>query len=273
MVCGKQDMIIINLTGGLGNQMFQYAFGRYLSIKNKTELKYHFTNALFNTQRHFALNVFNIAATEATPADLKAFGIVQNRYINRIFYLLAERFGINFNYHIVTQRYPYTFEESLRETMNNRYIQGFFADERYFKGIETILDHDFTPLQVLDSMNLKIIKEIKKHESVSVHIRRGDFITYKSYIGDEYYKTAVKKIQNKIKEPFFYFFSDEIDWCKKNFSFLKNVRFIDNNQGKKAYLDLVLMSYCKHNIIANSTFSWWGAKLNHNKKSILISPR
>src|SRR3989338_4606719 len=138
-------MIIINLTGGLGNQMFQYAFGRYLALKNKTELKYHFTNALFNTQRKFELDVFNIQATKATSEDLQKSGIIQNHVINRIQYLIDERLGIQFNKYIVTQRYPHTFNANYLAIKDNSYIQGYFADERYFKSIENIIRKEFTP--------------------------------------------------------------------------------------------------------------------------------
>lgn len=269
-------MIISNLTGGLGNQMFQYAFGRFLSLKNKTELKYHFTNALFNTQRSFALDVFNIKATEIINKDLNRFGIIQNRLFNRVLYLLDDRYNIQLNKYIVTQHFPYTFDESLRNITNDRYVQGYFADERYFKGIENCIRNEFTPKKKLDEINQKILKHIQKTVSVSIHVRRGDFITNKAnsqFVGIDYYITAIKKINKSIFNPVFFIFSDDISWCKENLTPLINrVQFINHNKGKNSYKDLVLMSNCKHNIIANSTFSWWGAWLNQNKNKIFIKP-
>jgi len=269
-------MIIINLTGGLGNQMFQYAFGRYLSIKHKTELKYHFTNALFNTQRGFALDIFNIQATEATRKDLEMFGIMQNIYFNRILYLLDDRYHIQFNSHIVTDRFPYTFNGLFRNTSNNAYLQGYWADERYFEGIEKFLHEDFTLKDKLDVMNQKIIEQMKKTNSVSIHVRRGDYITNKAnipkFLGASYYLDAIKKIEKKEENPFYFIFSDDIAWCRKQFTQLNNVLFVSHNTGINSYKDMILMSNCKHNIIANSTFSLWGAWINSNKNKLITKP-
>lgn len=267
-------MIIVNLTGGLGNQMFQYVFGRYLSIKHKTLLKYHFTNALFNTQRRFELDVFNIKTAEASSEDLQKFGIIQNRVLNRLFYLFDERCGIQFNKHIMTQRYPYTFNSNYLTIKDNSYIQGYWADERYFKNIENIIRKEFTPKEKLDEKNQKILEKIQKTNSVSIHVRRGDYVTNKTgpkFIGLDYYKNATKNIEKKVKNSVFFVFSDDIPWCKKNLDqFFNDAHYINYNTEKNSYKDLILMSACKHNIIANSSFSWWGGWLNINLNKIVI---
>ncbi len=270
-------MIIINLTGGLGNQMFQYAFGRYLSLKSKTELKYNFTNALFNIQRSFELNVFNISATEASSVDLKRFGVIQSRVINRLLYLLDERYGIQFNERIVTQKYPYTFDPIYKNIGNELYVQGYWANERFFNSIESTLRKDFTLKEELDKKNQNILKQIQKQVSVSVHVRRTDYITNKTnmlkFIGLEYYINSIEKLKKSIFNPVFFVFSDDIPWCKKNLNTVSNnIHYIDHNTGKNSYKDLILMSACQHNIIANSTFSWWGSWLNQNKNKIIIKP-
>lgn len=269
-------MIVINLTGGLGNQMFQYAFGKYLSSRHKTELKYHFTNALFNTQRSFALDVFNIKASEATDVDLGNFGIFKNRYINRFQYLLDTRWGVKLNKNIVTQRYPYIFENSLRLIPNNKYVQGYFTDEQYFKGIEGTLRRDFTSKNPLDQTSIKLIKKMNEVDSISIHVRRGDLITNSSnaqFLGLNYYINAINNLSKRVDNPHYFVFSDDIPWCKENLSSLaKNINFIDHNKGLGAYKDLILISHCKCNIIANSTFSWWGAWLNEYKNKIIIKP-
>lgn len=270
-------MIIINLTGGLGNQMFQYAFGKAIAIKHKTDLKLHFTNALFNIQRSYELNVFNISASMATEKDLQKFGVIQNRVVNRLLYLFDERYGIQFNKHIVTQRYPYIFNSKYLVIKNNSYIQGYWADERYFKGVENILRKEFTPRKKLDEKNQNILKQIQNTVSVSIHVRRGDYITNKinipKFIGLNYYINSINKIKNKVSKPVFFVFSDDIPWCKQNLnSLMNNVYYIDHNKGKDSYKDLLLMSACKHNIIANSSFSWWGGWLNINDNKIVIKP-
>ncbi|MEI6774572.1 MAG: alpha-1,2-fucosyltransferase [bacterium] len=257
--------------------MFQYAFGRYLAIKNNTNLKLHFTNALFNTQYSFGLDVFNINATIASENDLRKMNVVQNRTVNRLLYLFDERFGIQFNTNIVTQKYPYKFDSVYQNSKDNSYIQGYWANEKYFKDIEDILRKEFMPKVPLDENNRKILDNAKKTNSVSIHVRRGDLITNKrndSFIGLNYYIDAINKIEDKVDHPTYYIFSDDIPWCKQNLSkYLKNAYYVTGNSGVSAYKDLLLMSSCKHNVVANSTFSWWGSWLNENTKKISISPR
>jgi len=271
-------MIIVNLTGGLGNQMFQYAFGKTIAIKNNQSLKLHFTNALFGTQRFYELDIFNISATIATINDLQKLGIIRNRVINRLLYLFDERYKIQLNKHIVTQRYPYDYDPSYLSLKNNAYIQGFWGDERYFKGIENIIRKEFTSKKELDEKNKKILRQIQLSPSVSIHVRRGDYVTSKrnipqKFIGLDYYIDSIKKIKMLMPNSAFFVFSDDITWCKKNLKqILNNVHFIDHNEGKDSYKDIILMSACKHNIIANSTFSWWGSWLNQNVNKIVICP-
>jgi len=254
-------MIIINLTGGLGNQMYQYAFGLYLAQKHKTSLKYHYTNALFNTQRSFGMDIFSISGTEATRKDLRRLGVITNRTLNRILYLLDDRYSIQLNSHIHTQRYPYAYDEKLRSLPNDSYVQGYFADKRYFKGAENIIKREYTLKNELDKRNKDLIELMKDVDSVSIHVRRGDYITNKNnpqFLGINYYKNKINEIERKVKKPYYFIFSDDIEWCRDNFGFLENKRFVDHNLGKNSYKDMVLISNCKYNILANSTFSQWG---------------
>lgn len=271
-------MIIVNLTGGLGNQMFQYSFGRAIAEKRKTALKVHFTNALFNSQRSYDLEVFNISGTRATIEDLLKLRVAQNRIINRALYLFDERYHFQINKNIATQRYPYDFKESYRNIKDNSYIQGYWADERYFSEIRSIIRKEFTPKKKLDEKNNKLLKQIQALSSVSVHVRRGDYLTNKNnipkFVGLDYYVNAFKRIKKSVHDPVFFVFSDDIDWCKSNLKQIsKNSLFIDHNKGRDAYKDMLLMSSCEHNIIANSTFSWWGAWMNKNKNKICIRPK
>lgn len=138
-----------------------------------------------------------------------------------------------------------------------------------------MLLNDFCPKQqALSSGYFKFISDIKDTESVSIHFRRGDYVTNKSYLvlDLKYYYNAVELIRSKLKNPNFYIFSDDIDWVKRNFKnkLKSKITFQDCNLSNIE--DLMLMSNCKHNIIANSTFSWWGAWLNKNLDKIVIAP-
>jgi len=268
-------MIISNLTGGLGGQMFQYAAGRALSLKLKTSLKLHFTNALFNTQRHYELNIFNIPDNFATNTDLDKIKVLRNRIINRLAYLAEQRFNLKLQKNVFTEKMNNIFDPIFFDIPNNFYIQGYFSNENYFKKIKTIVRNDFTFKNKLDQTNLKWVNFFKHTESVSIHIRRGDYLTNKTgprFVGLNYYLNAIKTIEKKLKNPVFFVFSDDLVWPKQNLKFQNNAYFITNNQGKDSYKDMQLMSLCKHNVIANSAFSWWGSWLNNYKNKITIYP-
>ncbi|PIX71350.1 alpha-1,2-fucosyltransferase, partial [Candidatus Roizmanbacteria bacterium CG_4_10_14_3_um_filter_33_21] len=267
-------MIIANLTGGLGGQMFQYAAGRALSLKLKTPLKLHFTNALFNTQRQYGLDIFNIKANLATDAEIAKLGVIKNQVINRFLYL-AQLMNIRLLKNVYTEKLNDEYDPDFFNIPDNFCIQGYFANEKYFKNIETTIRKDFTFKNKLDEKNQKFKDLITKYESVSIHVRRGDYITNKTgprFIGLDYYIKAIKTISNKIKNPIYFIFSDDIDWVKQNLKLKNKSYFVNNNHGKNSYKDMQLMSLCKHNIIANSTFSWWGSWLNSNKNKIMIKP-
>lgn len=268
-------MIIINLTGGLGNQMFQYAAGRALSLKLKRSLKLHFTNALFNTQRKYELDVFNIQANQVTDANLKKIGAFKNTILNRLVYLIEQRFNVKLQKNVFTEKLGNGFDTGFSNIVDNSYIQGYFANEKYFTDIEATLRKDLTFKNKLDNKNLHWAEIIRHVESVSLHVRRSDYITNKTgpkFIGLNYYIDAIKKIEEKIKNPVFFVFSDDLSWTKQNLEFKHKAYFIDNNQGNDSYKDMLLMSVCKHNIIANSSFSWWGGWLNTNRNKIIIKP-
>lgn len=155
------------------------------------------------------------------------------------------------------------------------YVRGQFQSEEYFKGIENILRDEFTLKQPLDSRYKELLDKIKSVQSVSIHIRRGDFmsvVTNNPLMPVSYYKNAVEYIKEKIPSPHFFIFSDDIEWAKKNLSFIEQIEFV-SQPDMCDYEELTIMSRCKHNIIGNSTFSWWGAWLNIHPDKIVISPK
>ena len=155
----------------------------------------------------------------------------------------------------------------------NYYI-GYWQSEKFFKDISDEIRKDFSFPKFTSEKNLEILKLIKSYNSVSIHIRRGDYLQNRGFNGLaplEYYQKAIEYIKNKIENPHFFIFSNDIEWCRKNLS-IENSYYIDWNRGEESYRDMQLMSLCKHNIIPNSTFSWWGAWLNKNPNKIVIAP-
>ena len=263
-------MIIVKLSGGLGNQMFQYALGRNLSLKNKTTLYIDASDLLIQnnifpiTRRSFELNIFN------TNYRVKSYQN-KNTFLKKIINKFRQIKNVKESIHL--------FNPDVLNLKGNIILDGYWQCENYFNlNRETILS-DFTFKIPPDKENEDILNCIKNVNSVSVHFRRGDYVSnvdsnnYHGICADDYYYTAIKILQEKISNPYFYIFSDEIETIKSNFKITKNVTFINHNYGKKNYEDLRLMSACKHNIIANSSFSWWGAWLNRNENKIVIAPK
>lgn len=258
---------IVSIEGGLGNQMFQYAF--YLGIKHTffpddyneifiAKYKHHNgyeLNKVFNIKKKKFKNYYFIGFLKKT---LKPF-MVKN----------AEKVQLNYKQIYTSRNKPII------------YYMGYWQSENYFKNISPLIRETFKfNDNKISEKNKNILEEIKKRNSISIHIRRGDYvndINAKKILGDNcnllYYQKAIEYIYSVIISPFFYIFSDEPEWVKNNFSFLENSLIIDWNKGKDSWQDMMLMSHCKHNIIANSSFSWWGAWLNNNNNKIVIAPK
>ena len=179
------------------------------------------------------------------------------------------------HYYEQSFKYYELFNQLPKETL----LEGYFQSEKYFIQIKSLLLENFKWLSPASGIKLKLIESIQAVHSVSLHIRRGDFVENKvinSFHGlcdINYYERAISEINNSMKNPTFFIFSDDINWAKKKFGWIPSVIFIDHNKGKESFWDMRLMSYCKHNIIANSSFSWWGAWLNTNKLKIVIAPK
>lgn len=261
-------MIITRLIGGLGNQMFQYALARKLALLNNSPFQLDIFSFETYKFHRYILKYFNVIenlATEKEIADVKKQGLSR----------LLEKIKPYYRQSIVVEKYP-TFDQNILKINGNAYLDGYWQCEKYFNDIRDILLKEFTVKNGLSASALKIGEEINKTESVSLHIRHGDYLSAKfsdfyEPASIEYYHRAIKKITQKIKNPIFFIFSDTIEWAKKNLKINYPTIFV-SNPAIKDYEELILMSQCKHNIIANSTFSWWGAWLNQNPNKIIIAP-
>ncbi len=267
-------MIIVKIHGGLGNQMFQYAIVKSLAKKNNDTFKLDISFYPKQNLRNYELNLFNIKENIASKQECIELAGNEN-FIFKIKSKVGLKTKKPLSY--FSEKEHFVFDNNLWNKKNDIYLDGYWQNENYFKDIKEELFRDFILREDISIEAKKHLSKIKNSQSVSLHIRRGDYVqnahtnSVHGTCNLEYYKKAVEYIENNVLEAIFYIFSDDIKWCKENFDFLKNKVFVDDTQ--KAVEDLELMKNCKHNIIANSTFSWWGAWLNQNKNKIVIAPK
>ena len=168
------------------------------------------------------------------------------------------------------------FQQGFWEKLSaDDFLWGYWQDESYFKDIEDLLRKEFTFPEIEDDKNSELLQLIEGTESVAVHVRRGDYLETTDYLNLYdlgYYEKAICRMLKEVDTPTWFVFSDDIEWCKQALCFPGETFYVDGNTGANSFRDMQLMSYCKHNIIANSTFSWWGAWLNSNVKKKVISP-
>lgn len=273
-------MIIVQLNGGLGNQMFQYALGRSLSIERKDKLYLdtwvyrHLTS--IDTKREYELDSFLLVA-RTCPSIVCNICNVYLRTANK----LKQYINLSFPYlpnYILEQ--SNLFDPHIFELKKNIYLSGYWQSEKYFIKHRKIILGDFSSRSSpISTKNAQLEKDIKKHQSVSIHIRRTDYLTnenankFHGVCGLNYYRKSMKYIEKKVTSPVYYVFSDDPDWVRLNIKSKHKVVYITHNQGKDAHEDIRLMSQCQHNIIANSSFSWWGAWLNSHRNKMVISPK
>ena len=270
-------MIIVKLQGGLGNQMFQYAFARVLANKNIEEVLLENSffddkgNKLGFTPRKFELEVFSNQYKRATQKEIISFDKLS--VLNR----LRRKYGLNYPIKYIENFSKYN--SNILSIKQDVYLQGYFQSYKYFVGHEDFVRRLFSfKTDSLGDFNKNILQNIKETNSISVHIRRGDYVedkvtnAYHGVCSLDYYFEAINLLESRNDNLTLFFFSDDIEWVKKSFGNLKQQIFFVNCNLDKSWVDMFLMSNCNHNIIANSSFSWWGAWLNTNPKKIVIAP-
>lgn len=259
-------MITIYLSGGLGNQMFQFSAAYQISLYKKTSVKINIANC---TVRNYELDIFPLIKNKFIPSKFKTSLNLK----------VLRPFNFFFRRNDFFESHPFVYDLNIEKVSNNTNLVGYFQSEKYFLENRKDILNIFKFEKSDDSKFLSIKKIIEDSQSVSIHVRRGDYVENKNankYHGTlpiSYYKKATNFIVSHVKNPKFFLFSDDLHWAKQNFSFLQSFYLVDINTGKLAYRDMHLMSLCKHNIIANSSFSWWGAWLNQNSSKIVIAPR
>lgn len=272
-------MIIVKLMGGLGNQMFQYALGRRLALERGVPLKLDLSWFDSHDKRKFELDQFNIEAEIAAREEIEKFPpFSRNRLLRGVYNRIERR--IPYHARIVfREQSTGDFDPRVLKINGNRVLEGYWQSEKYFSEIRGILLREFVFKYEQDAKSREMAEQIQKKESVSLHIRRGDYVhdplinQIHGLCSFDYYQKAVNYITEKMPNCHFYIFSDDHSWVCENFKLDYPVTLIDHNNASRNYEDLRLMSLCRHNIIANSTFSWWGAWLGTNPGKIVIAPQ
>lgn len=263
-------MKVVKFLGGLGNQLFQYAFFRALQQtfpKVKADLSGYDAYGLHNG---FELErIFGIQLPQLTPFERRLFNWQDRRWLQR---KLRRVYGTKKAYR--EEKEPFGYDGAIFGERRHRYYWGYWQHIGYIEPVADQLRIDLRFPIFTDQRNIELAEALSVGNTVSVHVRRGD------YLGDpllggicdvEYYRRALAFIEQHVDHPHFIFFSDDIPWCRVAFP-MANAVFVDWNTGLESFRDMQLMSLCKHHIIANSSFSWWAAWLNTYSDKIVVSP-
>ncbi|WP_196601122.1 alpha-1,2-fucosyltransferase [Pectinatus frisingensis] len=268
-------MIVTELNGGLGNQMFQYAIGRNLAIKNQTELRLDISTFDEYKLRKYELYHFNI---EEKFINKKNISNLKNTYGLRYKWARIK----NRIFHDITgvREKNYMFDSHILSLKNNVYLQGYWQSEKYFKEIEDVIRKDFCIKTFLSKKNQIMASLIKNEECpVSLHIRRGDYISdpktnaFHGICSMDYYVKCINILKEKFNNISVFVFSDDFLWTRENLKLDLPIYWMENSGEKYAFEDMYLMSLCHHHIIANSSFSWWGAWLDDSGEKIVFAPK
>ena len=276
----KKMVIIVKLIGGLGNQMFQYAIGKSIALHHNAELKLDLK--FFNTnhrdksitKRNFQLCVFNINGPFAT--DKEVFKLTRRTPVYWLDKILNRIMGCRPTYFIEKH---YGFDNTISAKHPPVVLEGFWQSEKYFVQFKQEILRTFKFSSLLNSTSVAFLEKIKSVNAVSIHVRRSDYVTVAKNTHTygacsiEYYQEAVALIKRKVSNPVFFVFTDDYEWVRHNLIAQGNFILVEGNIGDNSWMDMCLMSNCKHNIIANSSFSWWGAWLNKNVDKMVIAPQ
>ena len=264
-------MIIVRLQGGLGNQLFQYAAGKALATHLNKPFKLEtITSLQKDKRRNIALQQLQTNFELASRDEVKQFLSFPKLYRHKP--SVFSKFGKN-----IYSEPHFQFDKNFFQLSDPVFLDGFWQSPLYFKNIESGIRHEVT---ITPELRKKVVdkgKELEAKPSIAVHIRRGDFLdakaaAYHGVLSAFYYEKAMGLITEKIPDATVYFFSDDVEWVKQNLALRKNAE-LASSPSNSAIEDFYLMTKCRHNIIANSSFSWWPAWLNANPDKIVVAPK
>mgnify|MGYP000079585165 CR=1 FL=1 len=275
-------MVTVILRGGLGNQLFQYATGRAHALRTKTGLYVDPSSLDMDRGTHVAkrslhLDSFDLSENYSQKIPTSGFG---SKFVNRTSRIFAK---VNpqlafYLFNLYVENNPQGFDPRVLDLPGDVTLNGYWQSERYFKEYADTLREEITVSDPPYGENKTLYDQIQDTDSVSVHVRRGDYVSLGRALPTEYYRNAIKYIHQETGTTTFYFFSDNMRWVRTHTKQLLpdgmdfNLNFVECNDGENAHEDIRLMHSCDHQIIANSTFSWWGAWLSENEESQVIAP-
>lgn len=268
-------MIVSKLYGGLGNQLFQYAIARRIAYLKDVPLRLDISYFKANNLRKYKLDNFNIKAEIATSQDLAFFIETGSRsFLTR----LVNKCKPYYKKYFIREK-SLEFDPNLLKASGHVYLDGYWQSEKYFFDIQNLLRQELTVRHEPDTMDMELLRKIRRVNSVCIHIRRGDYISDPStnqihgVCNLDYYHRAVALLMKSVATPHFFIFSDDHEWSQVNMRLESPMTFVTHNDTDKEYEDLRLMAACDHYIIANSSFSWWGAWLGKHPEKTVIAPK
>jgi hypothetical protein len=272
-------MVIIRILGGLGNQMFQYAAGRALSRSVEQPLLLDL-RGFEGYALHQGFELGRIFATPMNAASagdvIKMLGWRAPDLVRKV--LKRTQSSVLRGEHLAIEPH-FKYWDGVRTGGAPRYLMGYWQSEMYFKDYAETIRSDFRFRTPLDNTSCEIEKRILTTDAISLHVRRGDYLTHAatakilSACSLDYYNAAMNYISERVRTPHFFVFSDDMEWVKSNLSIPFNKTYVEHNQGAASYRDMQLMHKCRHHVIANSSFSWWGAWLNPSPEKLVIAPK
>ena len=271
-------MIVGRLMGGLGNQMFQYAAARRLALRHAVPLRLDLTWFGRVPERRYALDRFNLPVTVAGAAEVRAIRGPDERSVDRLVFRLGRRLGLG-SWHLLSERFLAPVDPRVLEAPDRTYLDGYWQSERYFADVADRIRSDFSLEPAADTASRELEARIAEVTSVSIHVRRGDYVAnpktrqVHGVCGLDYYQRCIELLVSRVARPHFFLFSDDPTWTAKELRLDYPATLVSGRSGGEEHEDLRLMSRCRHHIIANSSFSWWGAWLHPRTDKLVYAPR
>jgi hypothetical protein len=274
-------MVIVQLMGGLGNQLFQYAAGRALALRGQTELELDLGEVGEGAYRPYSLGAFDLPAETARIGELP-FEFRQahrSRFARRVYARLPRRLRprARGGPRVIREK-SHAFDESLISARGDVYLVGFWQSPKYFEDFASVIRSDLALTRERAAAGATLTTQVRREGTVSVHVRRGDYVSHPANIGrfvdcsPEYYEQALELLSSRVEVRTVYLFSDDIGWAERELRFAFPTVYVSEQTGMTDTTDFFLMSQCEHHVIANSTFSWWAAWLGRHSDGLVVAP-